>query len=229
MRPRTLVLPLILIASLTLAWASSPLPAQALPSYQDAPQKTPTETPASLPLETPYQTPTTWYIILVTPTPQKHPPSLQIPDLDKKLKNPKSPTDNGTRNTLQSSPPNFTDIDSTLETFLAWLAPRQAEYRSLTGRYCQMLPSHTSIPADGIHLYPDNWYAHPSDQDYSWDALNAVQFEPLPVSITIDTYTDPQGPGYIVTASIIVDGALWQRAINVGPLSSRAASWSLAP
>jgi hypothetical protein len=105
---------------------------------------------------------------------------------------------------------------------------RQKEYFDLTGRYAQMFDSHLGgpIPADGAHQLPSGWYAHPTDQQYSWNDLNAIQYEPLPVAIVINQYAGPEGPGFVTCFRMGIGGAIWQRCRNYGGEALRASDWA---
>lgn len=174
-------------------------------------------------------TPTTpWVIILITATPDKKPPSWQIPDLDKKIKY----KTNGAisfqfgRDTSLFTSPVPQEIDDRITIFMDWLIQRQHEYYSFSGKYAQMLRTHYMLPADGIHQYPDGWFNHPIDQQYAWPDLNAIQFEPMPVAIHIDVYNGPEGPGFVCCFTLLLGGIPYQRCVNYGPEALRNRAWS---
>jgi hypothetical protein len=174
------------------------------------------------------ETPTPWVVIWVTPTPPKKPPSLKIADLDKKLKGgkPAAQVMFSLAPLPQSASPIPPDVDDTInDVFWPWLLQRELDYYAITGKFCQMLPSHiTTIPTGGAHEYPDGWYNHPTDQQYSWNDLNAIQFEPIPFAITIDVYRGVEGPGFVACFTMRV-GSDWQRCRNYGPEALRNHDW----
>jgi len=169
-------------------------------------------------------------MILITPTPEYRrpvPPSLQIPELVSRLRGQTGLKVLGNLNPLPSyqSSPVPVEIDEKIDLFFGWLIQQQREYRDMTGRYCQLLSSHSAIPANGEHLYPDLWYAHPTDQQYSWEDLNVIQYEPLPFEITIDVYSGPEGPGFVSCFEIDL-GGIWRRCKNYGPEAARNTFWA---
>jgi len=196
------------------------------------PAETATDQPTpGLATETPTPAATPWGVmILVTPTPNRKPPSLQIPDLGKKIKKAGLPDKLvfalNPQPSYQTSPiPE--EVDQAIQTFWDWLELRQQRYFSSAGKYAQMFSSHLTIPADGVHQYPDGWYSHPSDQQYTWDDLQAIQFEPLPFAITIDVYDGPEGPGYVGCFTMGLGGQLWRRCVVYGAESLRKREWGI--
>ncbi|MCW4004964.1 MAG: hypothetical protein NWE95_13755 [Candidatus Bathyarchaeota archaeon] len=173
-------------------------------------------------------TPTPWVVILITATPDKKPPTWQIPDLDKKIKY-KSNGAVGFQNLSDTSlfmSPVPKEIDDRITVFMDWLIQRQREYYGFSGKYAQMLITHYLLPADGIHQYPDGWFNHPTDQQYAWPDLNAIQFEPMPVAIHIDVYNGPEGIGFVSCFSLLLSGFPYQRCVNYGPEALRNRPWS---
>lgn len=130
----------------TLAEVTKPAAATATPEK-------PTPTPTAQP--TIDATPTPWVVIMimVTPTPHKLPPSLEIKNLAARMKG-QAPTIKAfAMPALLDMPP---EVGEAIDLFWDWTVQRQAEYFAITGKYCQMLPSHlAAIPGDGDHLYPD--------------------------------------------------------------------------
>ena len=120
-------------------------------------------------------------------------------------------------------------IDQALGDHLAKLLDYQLSLQGQKGGYVQQLASHTTPPADGQLVAPDRLNAGPTDQaeklaDFWQDAKLAPA---LPYSFRVDVYDGPQGPGYVVTASAILSGQLWERAINTGPETYREQPWTL--
>lgn len=193
------------------------------PAQAAKPTDTPTPEPGTVaPTPTTQATPTPWVIMLITPTPEyrPQPPSLTITDLDKKIKKVYSPV--RLSPLPESSIP--VEIDRAINTFMPWLIAQEETYRSITGRFVQMMPSHVAaIPGDGQQLLPDGWYARPSDQQYSWDDLNAIRYEELPFAIHVDVYQGMEGPGFVTCFQV----SELQRCINYGPEALRNQPWGM--
>lgn len=198
-------------------------------------EETETPTPVTIGITAEPQPTLYGVMILITPTPETIPPSLQIPDLDKKIKDKTVGAGRkvfGMANLWPASAesPVPAEVDDTINLFWSWLVQREREYFGMSGKYCQMLPSHTSgIPSGGKHFYPDGWYNHPTDQQYSWNDLNAIQYEPLPFEIAIDIYSGSEGPGFVACFSLGIGGQAWTRCKNYGPEALRNLEWSTAP
>lgn len=116
---------------------------------------------------------------------------------------------------------------------IAVMVPRleafQTQYYGVNGRYYQALESHTTAPdvptvPDGINNSPTD---QPEDLALFWDSFAALP-EVLAWSFHIDTYSGPDGDGYVLTVTTVIDGATWQRVINYGPDTWRDANWYLA-
>jgi hypothetical protein len=178
------------------------LPETELPVVAITPEVIPTQTP---------------WIVYVTAEPiQPEPPSLAVPVEEIKA--------------LISQQPDsmFAAFDEAIAGWFPWLAARQREYREMTGRYAQMLPSHLEPPADGSAGIPDGWFKHPTDQQYSWPNLDAIRFEPMPFDIRIDVYDGPEGQGYVTCFQVQIKGSMYERCQNYGPEASREHDWRSA-
>lgn len=119
--------------------------------------------------------------------------------------------------------------DAQIDLMLPRLAQFQDQYHAVNGRYYQALESHTAAPEvptvpDGIHNSPTD---QPEDLALFWETFAELP-EVLAWSFRIDTYSGPDGDGYVLTVTTIVDGIEWQRAINHGPDTWRDADWYLA-
>lgn len=116
--------------------------------------------------------------------------------------------------------------DAQIEVLMPKLESFQADYHSITGGYYQALESHSAAP--NTPTAPDGISKAPTDQDanlaYFW-----TQFATLPDqlawSFRIDTYSGPDGDGYVLTVTTVVNGATWQRSINRGPDAWRDQNW----
>lgn len=118
--------------------------------------------------------------------------------------------------------------DAQIDVMLPRLADFQAQYFAVNARYYQALESHTTAPdvptvPDGINQAPTD---QPEDLALFWQTFAELP-EVLAWSFRIDTYSGPDGDGYVLTVSTVVDGITWQRAINHGPDTWRDADWYL--
>lgn len=149
-------------------------------------------------------------IILVTPTPDRQPPSLTIDKIEPE----------------KSTGPVPVEVEGKIDQNWWWMLDKQLQYFELTGRFCQMQWSHeTILPAGEKGEYPDGWYKHPTDQDWSWDDLSAIRYEPLPFAIKVDVYDGPNGVGFVACYRMSIDGAPWERCKNYGAESSKGHPW----
>ena len=118
-------------------------------------------------------------------------------------------------------------IDAQVEIFLPHLQTFESDYYAVNGRYYQALESHASAP--NVPTVPDGINSSPTDQPetlaFLWDAASLPDV--LAWSFRVDTYTAPDGSGYVVTIETQVDGVTYRRSINYGPTSEnwRAAPW----
>lgn len=116
--------------------------------------------------------------------------------------------------------------DAQIDLMLPRLADFQAQYYAVNARYYQALESHTAAPdvptvPDAIHNSPTD---QPEDLALFWQTFAELP-EVLAWSFRIDTYSGPDGDGYVLTVSTVVDGVTWQRTINHGPDTWRNADW----
>lgn len=121
------------------------------------------------------------------------------------------------------------DVDAALSDHLAKLLAFQVEYFNAHGRYFQALDSHAAPPEDGKLTEPDDLAKGPTDQDeksaYLWQQLELDAA--LPYSSRVDVYHGPDGLGYVLTVSVVLDKQLWERAINTGPEIWRERPWQV--
>lgn len=115
-------------------------------------------------------------------------------------------------------------IDNLLAAYLPTISQRQADFYALTGDYFQGLPTHTTPPADGAMVLPDNLDTVPIGQPVPWPGED-FPAQGLPCSVRLDIYVGPSGAGWVLTAEVVIGGVLWRRAINVGPETYRAHGW----
>lgn len=116
--------------------------------------------------------------------------------------------------------------DAQINVLLPRLSAYQLQYFAANGRYYQALESHSTAP--DVPLPPDGLSDSPTDQDenlaYFWQTFAGLPSE-LAWSFKIDTYSGPDGDGYVLTVSTDIDGQIWMRSINHGPDNWRAADW----
>lgn len=118
--------------------------------------------------------------------------------------------------------------DAQIDVLLPRLAVFQANYYAVNGRYYQALTSHAAPPE--VPEVPDMITEHPTDQPEDL-ALFWETFAELPAalawSFSIDTYSSPDGDGYVLNVDTVIDGDTWARSINFGPASEdwREADW----
>jgi hypothetical protein len=175
------------------------LAALTMPGSVGAQDNRPTEPPAERP----------GVILLITPTPDRQPPSLEIRSIDP----------------AKSAGMIPVELEEAVNRNWWWLLDRQLEYYNLSGNFCQMFWSHEILPAVEKGEYPNGWYKHPTDQDWSWDDLAAIRYEPLPFAIKVDVYDGPNGAGFVACYRTIINGVPWERCRNYGAESSRAHPW----
>lgn len=123
-------------------------------------------------------------------------------------------------------PPQLAYYDAQISVLLPRLENFQAEYHATNGMYYQALQSHSTVP--DVPTLPDELYNAPTDQPETlalfWQDFAALPSE-LSWSFRIDTYSGPEGDGYVLTVDTLIDGLTWQRSINYGPDSWRAYGW----
>lgn len=118
--------------------------------------------------------------------------------------------------------------DIEIENALPIIAIAENEYLQSTGRFFQGLPTHTIVPGED-NMATAETDTHPQDQISSWGDLGISPGSlPSTASIRIDTYSGPQGNGYVVIAQTTIDGHTWQRTISVGPEEWRGSEWQIA-
>lgn len=108
------------------------------------------------------------------------------------------------------------------------IVPKQEAYLNVRGRYWQGIVTPATIPTDGFALALDlsrrptdqveRWADVASAWQVSWPATSTVQLQ-------IDVYTGPQGKGWVFTARCMLEGRIWERAVNIGPEIASAHDW----
>lgn len=117
--------------------------------------------------------------------------------------------------------------DAQIAVFLPRLDDFQYQYHVTNGRYYQALTSHASAP--DVPTVPDGIAVSPTDQPetlaYLWQYAGLP--DALAWSLRVDTYSGPQGDGYVLSVETVVSGGTWKRSVNFGPDAWRGADWYL--
>ena len=127
-----------------------------------------------------------------------------------------------------SGPAELQYYDAQIDLMVPRLDAFEAEYYAANGRYYQALQSHTAAP--DVPTIPDAITESPTDQPEDlalfWQDYAALP-DVLAWSFRIDTYSAPDGDGYVLTVETVIDGDVWTRAQNYGPASEdwRASNW----
>jgi hypothetical protein len=116
-------------------------------------------------------------------------------------------------------------IDADLSIFIPQLEDYQDAYYITNDKYFQSLVSHNTPPSGATA--PDNLSSHPDDQDETLADL--WEYADLPSTIAwsfrVDTYSGPEGDGYVLIVEATVDDAVWHKEINFGPETYRNLEW----
>jgi hypothetical protein len=116
--------------------------------------------------------------------------------------------------------------DAQIDLLIPHLDDFQYQYYITNGRYYQALESHSAAP--DVPTVPDGIEQSPTDQPESlalfWEGYANLP-DVLAWALRIDTYSGPDGEGYVLTVSTVINGEVWQRSINYGPDASRNAEW----
>mgnify|MGYP004452357777 FL=1 len=117
-------------------------------------------------------------------------------------------------------------IDAGIASYTPIITELQNNYRSQNGHYWQGLFTHSSPPIDANTGSPDLLDNSPTDQAISWDDIaGGVMPAEMLSRIRIDTYSSPQGEGFVIVAEKIVNNTTYQKSYNVGPEDHRNSDW----
>lgn len=129
----------------------------------------------------------------------------------------------------KQGPPTLAYYDAQINVLLPRLAEFQGDYHNATGRYYQALRSHSEVP--DVLSEPDHLSGKPTDQDedlaYFWGRAHAALPAKIGWAFSINTYSGPDGDGYVLTANAEIDGETWTRSVNVGPEDWRSSDWTV--
>jgi hypothetical protein len=118
-------------------------------------------------------------------------------------------------------------IDQAVDALWPWLVERQDAYydRVSRGKYFQVLSSHLKVPSNGRSDYPDGWFLRPTDQQYRLADARAVRYERMPYAFRLDTYSGPEGEGWVFCYSVRLTGRLYEKCRQYGPETARETDW----
>lgn len=115
--------------------------------------------------------------------------------------------------------------DAQIDVLIPYLTSFQADYYQTYGHYFQALQSHSAIPS--VPTPPDNLSGKPEDQEqdlaYFWNS--AYLPDEIAWAFRINTYAGPDGDGYVLIVTTVVDSQTWTRSINTGPEEWRQVEW----
>ena len=215
MRSKIIRLVLLLIGVVFMAWVNVALSVQAKPLYQSDKKATPTVT-STLEAVEDYKKkyPTAMPVYVVNSPEDRKLESLEIPEI--------APiTQLASRNTVGSyyltAEEILPIIDQYLEIVWDSVVSRQLQYYQQShGRYMQGLKSHSSIPVDGNHEYPDLFLSSPSDWPATWLDMDILPFSPSPYAFTMDVYDGQYGSGFVFCVEIVIESVTYKRCMNYG-------------
>lgn len=115
------------------------------------------------------------------------------------------------------------------EVFLA-LQKHQTAYFTgeQRGSYWQGLHLCSMTPEDGATMAPDAADQRPTNETVAWADLGILPAL-VPCCCWVDTYAGPQGPGWVLSAAVMVKGVRWMRMRQVGPERWREHDWQAMP
>jgi hypothetical protein len=118
-----------------------------------------------------------------------------------------------------------TAVDAKLAELWPVVQTKQAAYLASRGRYWQGIRTIAGNPPEDAAEVAVNLAAKPSYQAESWADFAIGLPATLGFSLRIDTYSGPQGKGYVGTVEAMKNGVIYDRAANVGPETWRAHPW----
>lgn len=117
---------------------------------------------------------------------------------------------------LPDKAPNLADFYGEAKTVYLKIVEQQEKYYDKHKRYFQGLPGTEAKEISTATLARFNRSVKPGDQKEDW-----LEFGLPDISTRgkywVDVYDGPKGKGFVVRASIIIDGNEYQMAINHGP------------
>ncbi len=121
------------------------------------------------------------------------------------------------------------EVDVKINGVIANIIAFQAGEAGKSGKFYQVLWSHSQPPADGNLTAPDSIDSFPTDQPgksarAQWGA--AILPASLEARMRVDVYDGPQGKGFVIVVQSQLNGATWQRSINYGPETYRDQGWT---
>ena len=122
-------------------------------------------------------------------------------------------------------PATISAIDSLITNLAGQLATLQPAYLASKARYWQGARTQSIIPIEGLPTAP-NPLAKPTDQTESWLAFGITLPALAEAALSVETYTGPSGPGYVIHADIISSGVRLRKSTNAGPETHRTRDWT---
>ena len=117
-------------------------------------------------------------------------------------------------------------IDARLEQALPLITSIQENYKAEHGVYAQGLFTHSSTPEENEEVSPDSLSEKPTDQDAAWlDLAPGLLPESMLSRMKIDTYSGPDGHGYVVVLEKKIGSTVYVKKHNFGPQSRRSHGW----
>lgn len=119
---------------------------------------------------------------------------------------------------MPTGPARRAEIDATFSTILPRIVAAQEAYRARFGRYWQGLSS--DRPRDKPEGVPADWI--------EVGFAEVLGFDPslLAGPVTVDEYTSPRGPGWVIRIRAEFDDGWWVRTWQHGPEAHLEAPWS---
>tara|TARA_R100000908_G_C3740442_1_gene137152 strand:- start:555 stop:965 length:411 start_codon:yes stop_codon:yes gene_type:complete len=117
-------------------------------------------------------------------------------------------------------------IDAGIASYMPVIQRLQDTFLEENGKYWQGLFTHSSAPSDESTAAPDSLSLTPTDEEVSWSDIAGASIPSEMLSrIKIDTYNSPSGQGFVIVAEKEINGKIYRRHYNSGPVSGRDVSW----
>lgn len=120
----------------------------------------------------------------------------------------------------------FEQLDALINPWLDSVVAFQTAFYGINGFYWQGLETHSQMPANGVKVPADRLDLHPTDQFLSWEDLGQPLPEEWDVSVSIDVYGSPWGPGYAVEMHVVYQDQPYYRVQVYGPAAPYSEPWT---
>lgn len=125
-----------------------------------------------------------------------------------------------------------TTIDGLIDQHLPKIAAKQENFRGNRGRYWMGDFTHSSLPNHGNkwdNRVADRLAVIVGDEAENWrNTLPDIDGLALPCGFRVDNYSGPDGRGWVLWVGFKYEGAIWARAVNVGPETWRNLAWHVS-